>query len=190
MFSCEICEIFKNTYFEEHLPWLLILNRMDFNFAHSVTCSLFVLLWHILVFDTCNNGFSIINIIWNIAAGEFWYIWFLIGFLIRNRKFLWNISSFFSFSFFFWTWYGLGKIKTTWKMSQFRGFSGPYFHLFRMNTLYNYSIYDIQFQTTNSSLVSLKVYISRKLFFRLLCNTSRMFWRSLHHTETNQLINV
>ena len=27
MFFCEICEIFKNTFFTEHLPWLLLDNK-------------------------------------------------------------------------------------------------------------------------------------------------------------------
>ena len=29
MFSCKICEIFKNTYFEEHLWWLFLQRRID-----------------------------------------------------------------------------------------------------------------------------------------------------------------
>ena len=66
MFSCEFCEIFKNTFFTEHLRWLLLMVKPLFrsHFGIRVTvfqlhCSLKMLNMHFIIFSSLSSHLNI-----------------------------------------------------------------------------------------------------------------------------------
>ena len=83
MFSCEFCEIFKNTFFREHLRWLLLLFDRTLDMAYELNgrknVCIFgnVIALHIILRNETlgNNGlFNVTSTLNKVAYSETWNI--------------------------------------------------------------------------------------------------------------------